>query len=288
MNAVPPNDGGDDAPPTTQREGPSLILQALYLLLALFLPLAIYVVVLGMINRRPHPLMVSGPWDFFGILFVASGLLVVGGPIAINALNENLRLFFVLGLQSSGEGAVDRLWVAWLGTLGLYFALVLAGAAAMLWLRRKQTAIYNVDDATFEHALSAACARLGLHPAHWGTSYLFDPAKDLLAAAAAQKDDAGIAVAARPPPQVALTESRQAVVMEVDYFAAMRHITLRWSAADSLLRKAVESELANQLSDTQPAPNELGAWLSIAGLALFALSCLIVFAILLYRLVYRI
>ena len=252
------------------------------ILLAFFLPLAFYVLVLGIINRRPHPLMVSGPWDFVGILFAAAGFLVFGGPFAISTLNENWRLFFVLGPNSAGSGAGDRLWALWLVMSVVYFTTVVAGAAGMLWLRRKQTAIYNIDLATFEEALSTACARLGLHPARSGTSYLFDPAKDLLAAANA-KGGTGIAVEARPARQLALAETRQLVLLDVDYFRPMRHITLRWSAAHSLLRKEVETELANQLSDTPVPASELGIWLIIAALGLLALSFLLALALILYR-----
>jgi hypothetical protein len=252
------------------------------ILLAFFLPLAFYVLVLGIINRRPHPLMVSGPWDFVGILFAASGFLVFGGPFAISTLNENWRVFFVLGPHSSGSGGGDQLWAVWLTMSLLYFVLVLAAVAGLLWLRRKQTAIYNIDLASFEEALGAACARLGLRPARSGTSYLFDPAKDLLAAAGV-KGTEGIAVEARPARRFALAEARQLVLMDVDYFRAMRHITLRWSAADSLLRKEVETELANQLSDTPVAAGDLGVWLIILGLALFALTFLCALGLMLYR-----
>jgi hypothetical protein len=254
------------------------------ILLAFFLPLAFYVLVLGIINRRPHPLMVSASWDFVGILFAASGFLVFGGPFVISTLNENWRAFFVLGPHSAGPGEGDRLWTVWLVMSVLYIVIVVAVAAGMLRLQRKQTVIYNIDRATFEEALAAACARLGLHPAHSGTSYLFDPAKDLLSAAS-QKGSQGIAVEARPPRQLVLPEARQLVLVDVDYFRTMRHITLRWSAADSLLRREVEAELAQQLRDTLVPPSDLGAWLTILAFALLALSFLIGFGVLLYRLV---
>jgi hypothetical protein len=46
---------------------------------ALALPLAVYLLVLAWINRGRRALMVSGPWDFAGILFAASGFLLFGG-----------------------------------------------------------------------------------------------------------------------------------------------------------------------------------------------------------------
>jgi hypothetical protein len=76
--------------------------------------------------------------------------------------------------------------------------------------------------------------------------------------------------------------------MEVDYFRAMRHITLRWSAGNALLRKEVETELSLQLSETLVPPAEMGAWLTILGLTLMAVSFLTGFGILLYRFVNRV
>ena len=42
---------------------------------AFLFPLAVYCLVLGLINRRRQPLMVSAGWDFAGLLFAASGFL---------------------------------------------------------------------------------------------------------------------------------------------------------------------------------------------------------------------
>ena len=42
------------------------------ILLAFLSPLAIYLLIIGAINRRRRPLLVSGPWDFAGLLFAAS------------------------------------------------------------------------------------------------------------------------------------------------------------------------------------------------------------------------
>jgi hypothetical protein len=256
------------------------------ILLAFFLPLAFYVLVLGIINRRPHPLMVSASWDFVGILFAASGFLVFGGPFVISTLNETWRNWLLLGPRAEGSSG-DSLWVAALLLSVLYFAVVVAGAALMLWLLRKQTAIYNIDLASFEEALAAACARLGLHPSRSGASYLFDPAKDLLAAAA-EKAGEGIVTEARPPRQLALSQGPQLLLLDVDYFRPMRHVTLRWSAAASLLRKELETELANQLSETVVPPSEVGAWLTVLAFLMLALAFLIGFGLLLYRVVNRV
>src|SRR4051812_39089865 len=37
------------------------------ILLAFLLPLGVYLIVLGALNRRRHPVLVSGTWDFIGL-----------------------------------------------------------------------------------------------------------------------------------------------------------------------------------------------------------------------------
>jgi hypothetical protein len=257
------------------------------ILLAFILPLAFYILVLGIINRRPNPLMVSGPWDFTGILFAASGFLVFGGPFALSTLNENVRVFFLVGPRSGNPGESEPLWFLWLASSVLYLLVVVGGAAGILLWQRKHTVIYNIDLASFEEALAAACARLGLRPAQSGTSYLFDPAKDLLATDLAKASE-GTETTPRlfQPPH--LPAAREIVLVEVDCFQALRHITLRWSAANSLVRKEVETELANQLNDVLVAPGELGGWLMVLAFLMFAASFLIAFADLIYRFLHRV
>jgi hypothetical protein len=258
------------------------------ILLAFFLPLAFYVLVLGIINRRRHPLMVSGTWDFVGILFAASGFLAFGGPFVISSLNESWRVWFLLGPNSAEAGAGDRLWIVWLLISAVYFLIIVIGAGLLLLQQRKHTVIYNIDLVTFEEALAASCTRLGLRPTHSGTSYLFDPAKDYLRTATSERTSDASGSDARVPRQIGVADTRQVALMEVDYFRPMRHITLRWSAANSVLRREVEAELTAQLDELFVPPGELGAWLTVLAFLLLGLSFLAAFAVVLYRFVNRI
>jgi len=58
----------------------------LIFVVSLLFPLAFYFLVLGMINRRTEPLMVSGRWDFVGLLCALSGFLLINGPGLIDRL----------------------------------------------------------------------------------------------------------------------------------------------------------------------------------------------------------
>jgi hypothetical protein len=68
----------------------------------------------------------------------------------------------------------------------------------------------------------------------------------------------------------------------------MRHITLRWSAANSVLRREVEAELTAQLDEFLVPPGELGGWLTVLAFLLLGLSFLAAFAVVLYRFVNRV
>ena len=59
--------------------------------MAFLFPLAVYCLILGLINRRRHPLMVSAAWDFAGLLFAASGFLAFGLPGILNGFTERGR-----------------------------------------------------------------------------------------------------------------------------------------------------------------------------------------------------
>jgi hypothetical protein len=248
-------------------------LYSLAFLFAFFLPLSFYVLVLGIINRRSHPLMVSGPWDFIGILFAASGFLAFDGPFIISTLNDNFRTFLLWGPGgNSGWKSGDALWVVWLILSALYFVAVLGGAAFMFRLQRKQTAIYNIDRETFAATLAEVCQSLGLRYSHSGTSYLFESVKAV----------GSEAIALEPTP------GQQRVFVDVDFFRPMRHVTLRWNSVDAPLRKEIEEELARKFEETVVMPSDLGGWLTVLAFVLLATSFLIGFAILVARIFNRV
>ena len=126
------------------------------MILLAFVILAIYLLILGAINRRQHPLMVYGPWDFAGVLFAASGFLLFGGPEARECSQRQLAPFPSLRRQpfqcdighreplALVAHFVDHLFRAGRGRLRL-FPLVLCN----------QTSIYNVDQGTIENGAGA-------------------------------------------------------------------------------------------------------------------------------------
>src|SRR5262249_907240 len=136
--------------------------------------LAIYLLILGAINRRRRPLMVSGPWDFAGLLFAAGGFLLFGGPGALSVLNDHWRDALLFGQTPATPESLESLWQWWLLLMIAYFKFGVVGSGVFIWQSRNHTAIYNVDVDTIQTALGRVLERLGLRPARTGNMYYFD------------------------------------------------------------------------------------------------------------------
>jgi hypothetical protein len=257
--------------------------------LAFFLPLAVYLLVLGRINRRRRPLLVPGTWDFLGLLFAASGFLLFGGPALLSSAHERWRLSWRFGHGWSAAIGPDATWAVWYGLFALYFVAVVAAAARLLARRRRQTSIYNVAPAAVPLALAEVCEQLGLDPVRSGNLFLFGLTLEEPAGRRAGTQapphlplPAGLALphgrtATAGPPGAPLGEAEllgPSTILEVEPFPLMRHVTLRWGPADSPLRPEVERELARRLARTAAPPHDVGGWLTLAGLFLLAASLL--------------
>ena len=212
------------------------------LLLAIFLPpLAVYLIALGWINRRPHPILTAGAWDFAGVLFALSGFLLFGGPAFLGSLDEQSRAFWLLGVTEPAKASPNGNWTFWVVARLFYFAVVSGAAAFVLWRSRRLTSVYNVNARLVFDALEEAYRRLGLNSARYGDSFLIE----------------------------------SSTTLQVDVFPAMRHATLRWDPADSPLRREVENELARLLAEAT-APEEesiLGGCLTLFGVSLLVFTC---------------
>jgi hypothetical protein len=262
------------------------------ILLAFFLPLAMYVLILGTINRRRHPLMVYGPWDFAGILFAASGFLLFGGPGVISVLNESWRDALIFGPNSSSSAtAAGSLWLFGYFLLAVYFVVVVAGAGYFLWRARIQTSIYNVDLETVQLALDRIYQRLGLRPMRSGDMYYFGMTGSGRTDDQSTKHGEGPQGIQTTAPAATTVRMQTPlgipnVILEIEAFRSMCHVTLRWNPVHSVLRQAIERELDRELSETS-SNNSLGAWLTLGSCALFLLTFLLGVGVLFYRVLNR-
>jgi hypothetical protein len=214
------------------------------ILLAFFFPLALYLLLLGLINRRRYPLLVPGVWDGIGLLFGASGFLLFAGPAVLSGLSERWRVYWLLG-KGAPLGGPDGFGQLWIFLSVLYFVLIVGGAAYYLRRQRRLTAIYNAEAAQVEYALAHCCAELGLSPVRSGDLFLF-----------------GFSPDGKP--------TEESAILELDSFPLMRHVTLRWDPSDSPLRPTLERQLAQQLAQTPTDYHLLGGWLLTFGFILFA------------------
>jgi hypothetical protein len=230
------------------------------IIVAFLLPLALYFLALAWVNRRPRPVVISGTWDFVGVLFAMSGFLVVGGPAMLSSLSERWRKVWLLGETSSLPTGLDRYREIWLLAAAAYFLLVVGVSAAVLARRRRLTCVYNVDPPDVDAALDAACRRLGLEPVRSGSLYLFGFTSD--------------SATATPRPD------EPHAILEVDSSAALQNVSLQWEPHDSPLRAAVEAELRERLARTSAPVHEVSAWCNLAGTALLMFSAFVLVVLL--------
>jgi hypothetical protein len=255
--------------------------EALVIVLVFLLPLSIYCLVLALLNRRPGPVVVSGIWDFLGVLFGLSGFLLAGGPAILSNINGSWRGFFSAGAAPAGDG--QRLLMTAL--LVLYFVLLGAGVLVLLWRRRGTTAVYNVETGRFEDVFGQVLDSLGLSWTRAGNRFYIQTGEGSSAAPAAYGGGPEQRVGTAPLPTAASSE--QTAVVEMEPFPLLRHVTLRWGRMGAILRHEVEGELARAVSGMRTHYNPATGWLLSAASALFILIFLVMLFLLAVNILVR-
>jgi hypothetical protein len=217
---------------------------------------------------------VSGTWDFVGVLFAASGMLLLGGPAILTGLYQQWRLSWLLGQTRYLQGIGEH-WSFWISLWLIYAAIIGGGSAWLLRRRARFTSIYNVEPEAFAEVFSEVLKRLGLDWLRRGPHRLVIRLRD--PAFAVVQDPLRVADAAEEngPPWAELV---------LDPFPAMRHVTLRWRGSDDPVRREVEAELIKALAEVRTRQNPLGIWFLSLALALFFAAFLTLFALVALRL----
>jgi hypothetical protein len=256
------------------------------ILLSFFFPLAIYLLILGFINRGRHPLLVSGVWDGIGLIFGVSGFLLFAGPAVLSGLSERWRVFWLLGKVDAPLAGVEGPSQMWIFLSILYFALIVSGTAYYLWRQRHLSAVYNASVSQVERALTDSCEQLGINPMRTGDTYLFGLSAGL---PAEQRGPEGVATEGGKEESIVVTESAldQPAILEVDNFPLMRHVTLRWEPVESPLRRILETQLGRQLSETHAEDSLLGGWLLSIGFILLSFNLAGTFYLILWHIFTR-
>jgi hypothetical protein len=254
-------------------------LQLLFFAGLVFLfPVAAYCLFLAMLNNRPQPTMISGPWDFAGVLFATSGFWLVGGPSALAAFHTRYRMALAQGAVPNPASLFANGWEFWAALWGIYFTIVLGSAILLLLRRRGVTVIYNIAPATLDEALARALAHLRLQGTRLGNRLFLSPASEPLTA------DSSSAAIQRPPrypgaplvPALAGTIAENTAepplgqpTLEIDPFLVMRNISLRWRPGNETLRRDVEAELDKELARYTTEDNPVAGWFLTLASCLF-------------------
>jgi len=235
----------------------------LFLLFLLFLiPLAIYCLILSSINRRPHPIMVSGAWDCLGLLFAASGFFLGVLPGIVTLLYSKTLRQLPFAEPRSGAEALGNLLLEWWGVLLLYYLALVVGATAVVLHRRASTVIYNINPDDWERLFAQVLAGLGMEQARSGKQItLGAPARD--DASLTEPGPSEAAIQAKIYPCLSL---HRTALLRIDAFPALSNITLHWEHAGAELREQIETELARALQAVETVDNAAGSWfLGIGG-----------------------
>jgi hypothetical protein len=253
--------------------------------LVFLFPLAAYCLCLAMINNRPQPTMVAGPWDFAGVLFATSGFLLVGGPAAMSAFHTRSRIALAQGQVPNPSSLLEGNWTFWVLLWALYFAVVLGGAVILLRRRQPVTVIYNILPEALDEALARVLAQLRLQATWVGNRLFLSATSERLTA---DSSNATIQPAPRypdgllkPAPAGSVVEhagelgasttgsSPSQPALVIDPFPAMRNISLRWQPGNETLRSDVEAELAKELAKCSSEDNPVAGWFLTLSSCLF-------------------
>lgn len=213
------------------------------------LPLAIHFLYLASLNRRPHPVLVGGGWDFAEVLFAASGFLIFGGPCVLAGFNQRYRDSLLAIRTPRLAWPSGSFWVAlWVA----YFVAVVAVAAYVLWRRRLATEVYNVAPGAFFECLDEALSRLKVEWVRSGDLIFLNERQD------------GEAVDEADP-------YRRRLTVQVDIFPATRHVTLYWPEDAGPLRAEIEAGLTQTFATAFTRDNPVGIWMLTLSLFFFAI-----------------
>jgi hypothetical protein len=273
------------------------------ILLAIFLfPIAVYGLILGLINRRPRPTLVPGSWDCAGLLFACAGVLLLGGPALIAALySRDLRAFLAGSPRFSPVPITDLLaFYGWMWAI--YLTAVIAGSGLLIWWRSRTLSVYNIEPEVFDDILALTLDGLGLEWIRMGDRILVSPRKkasypdrgpaDALRLVTSEHITAEPLVTSGPvlpgTGQLAQASSpEEEAVIDIQSFRATRHVTMVWRGPARMLRVEIEKALSRNLEEVRAPYNPAANWFLIAASGLFFLVFLAIAGVILIDLLAR-
>lgn len=208
------------------------------------IPLGFYLLWLSILNRRDHPTVVAGRWDFAAVLLGLSGFILVGGGLLLTLMQSNFR-YWMRGNFEQVRAAWGQEHLAWSLIVIAYLAFVLGGIWLAMAARRRSLVVYHVEPAEFEGALTEVFEQLGRPVERRGNLWV-----------------GGVPL------------------VEVESFEGGKSVTLRWVSDDARLFQDVDRQLRQAATGLAPAESQLGRWFmsGAAGCALLVVFCVAVLA----------
>jgi len=227
--------------------GPTFILVLCLAAVFCLAPLAVYFLWLAFVTRRHRPTVISGTWDFVGLVAGLSGFVFFGGGLVLSLVQSNFR-YWMRGNFESLRAAWGQEKVTWVLLALLYVTIVLAWIGLVLASRRRSLVVYNIDPGVFESTVTEIFEQLNRPVERRGNLWL------------------------GPAP-----------LAEVERFPAGRTATLRWVGEDPLLFQEIERLLREAVRTIVPDENPATRWL-MAGAMGAGASAACCFGLLVYAL----
>lgn len=204
-------------------------------------PLVLYLLWLSLVARRDRPTVVSGSWDFAGVLAGLSGFILFGGGLLLSLLQSNFRLLVRGNFEALREAwAREHLW--WVLTVVAYLGFVLGGAYLAFSARRRSLVIYNVEPDHFEAVLAEVFEHIGRPVERRGNLWV-----------------GGVPLCEVEPSRAGYTA------------------TLHWIAEDRLLFQELERNLREALRSISCGENPAARWISFAMIGCGSILVFLVF-----------
>lgn len=205
-------------------------------------PLAVYLRIVAALGQRGRPTIVSGAWDFAGLLAGLSGFLLFGGVLFMSLMQSHFRI----GLRG-GFAVLRSAWehqaTTWSVLVGLYGLAMGIWVSLVVLSRWRTWVIYNVEPRAVEELLRSILTELGVPVHRQGNRWY-------------RANDA---------------------VFEIEGIERGNSATIRWLYPDRTMYEEVDRLLRSR-SFKLPVPHEnrTSLWLRTAasGLGVFSLTCL--------------
>lgn len=202
----------------------------------------VYLAILARMNQRDRPVVLSGAWDFLGLLGGLSGFLMMGMVVFVFIVQSNARYIFRQDWEALRTAWTHEQLYWALSILG--YLLIVVGLSTITLLNRGKTlSVYNVDRGAVEEAVEGALADAGFAAHRSGNVW---------------------------------SETRELV--RIDPTPLWHHIAVQILIADPRIREELERSLRARLAQVVTPENPSGLWLLSAAVSalITLLSCLFI------------